>query len=139
MLGRMRILQPWVMVSSGSFLALPLKGGMDSIRHLLLPRRLGALMPLCSPSVQLQGDLGVWPSKYYAHQRALTFLWRLRWQYWTKEAFQGWYDDSPDTTPSCLCPGWASRGLLARYANIMEEYGLTWEDLRHESSLLHRD
>ena len=90
-------------------------------------------LPLCSPTVQLQADLGVWSSRYYAHQRALLFLWRLRWQYWTKEAFQQWYDDYPDTTPPCLLPGWASRGVLARYARLLADYGLTWEDLRKES------
>jgi hypothetical protein len=88
-------------------------------------------LPLCTPSVQIHADIGVWPSRYYAHQRALIFLSRLRWQYWTKEAFQQWYDASPDETPACLQPGWASRGVLARYGNILKEYGFSWEDLRH--------
>jgi hypothetical protein len=87
-------------------------------------------LPLCSPSALLHADLGVWPSRYYAHQRALTFLYRLRAQYWTSEAFQQWYEDSPGETPKCLSSEWASRGVLARFGRLLKEYGLSWEQLR---------
>lgn len=95
-------------------------------------RRLCGL-PLCTPSALLHADLGVWPSRFYAHQRALTFLYRLRWKYWTKDGFKQWYDATPtDETPKCLLPSWVSRGVLARFGRILEMYGMSWNDLREE-------
>ena len=102
-------------------------------------RRLCGL-PLCTPSVLIQADLGVWPSRYYAHQRALLFLFRLRWKYWTKDGFLTWFanpEDAPvpppqpppGVVPKCLRPKWASRGVLARFTNLLEEYKLKWENL----------
>jgi hypothetical protein len=88
-------------------------------------------LPVGTPSVLLHADIGVWPSKYYAHKRALTFLYRLRWQYWTHMAFQQWFDSSPpDTTPPCLRPEWCKGGVLARYGMVLAMYGFSWEDLR---------
>lgn len=88
-------------------------------------------LPLATPSAQIHADLGVWPSRYYAHQRALMFLYKLRWCHWTKKAFQQWYDDSPNATPPYLRPKWSSGGVLARYGNILATYGMSWEDLRN--------
>ena len=58
-------------------------------------RRLCGL-PFCTPSVFIHAELGVWPSRFYAHQRALLFLYRLRWKYWTKAGFKTWFDNPND-------------------------------------------
>jgi len=100
-------------------------------------RRLCGL-PLCTPSVLIRADLGVRPSRFYAHQRAFLFLYRLRWKYWTKDGFKAWFDNPenartpppqppPGVVPRCLCPEWATRGVLARFSKLLEEYKLSWE------------
>ena len=105
-------------------------------------RRLCGL-PLCTPSVLIHADLGVWPSRYYAHQRALLFLHRLRFKYWTKDGFQTWFANPEDAAipppqppsgvvPKCLRPKWAPRGVLARYGTLLEKYQLSWDDLLSE-------
>jgi len=107
-------------------------------------RRLCGL-PFCTPSVLIHADLGVWPSRYYAHQRALLFLYRLRWKYWTKDGFKTWFDNPndapvpphqppPGVVPKCLRPEWAPRGILARYSHLLEEYGLGWDHMMCEES-----
>jgi hypothetical protein len=102
---------------------------LDVQTNRLLRRLCG--LPLCSPSVLIHADLGVWPSRYYAHQRALNFLGRARWAYWTKDGFQQWFDDAePGAIPKCLLPKWATRGVLARFGCILKRYGLSWNDLR---------
>jgi len=99
-------------------------------------RRLCGL-PFCTPSVFIHAELGVWPSRFYAHQRALLFLYRLRWKYWTKEGFKTWFDNPndarippaqppPGVVPKCLRPEWVAGGVLARFSNLLEEYKLSW-------------
>jgi len=66
-------------------------------------RRLCGL-PFCTPSVFIHAELGVWPSRFYAHQRALLFLYRLRWKYWTKEGFKTWFDNPNDARIPPLSP-----------------------------------
>jgi hypothetical protein len=102
-------------------------------------RRLCGL-PLCTPSVFILAELGVWPSRFYAHQRALLFLYRLRWKYWTKDGFKTWFDNPndarippaqppPGVVPRCLRPDWAAGGVLARFSNLLEEYQLSWRHM----------
>ena len=116
-------------------------------------------LPLCTPTAQVHADLGVWPSQYYAHKRALQMLWKLRWRYWTKEAFDEWLgpradsslwptgptplEEWPSRQPSrgrrrpvvvanlsaCLEPRWAPKGVLHRFTRILETYELSWHDL----------
>jgi hypothetical protein len=70
-------------------------------------------LPLCTPTAQVHADLGVWPSQYYAHKRALQMLWKLRWSYWTRDAFDQWL--GPRADPSLWPTGptpleeWSSR------------------------------
>ena len=86
-------------------------------------------LPMCTPSAQIHADLGIWPCRYYADQRALRLVWRLRWQSWTKAAFQQWCPRGSEELPACLKPAWAPRGVLGRFTTIMETYGLSWADL----------
>lgn len=114
-------------------------------------------LPLCTPTAQVHADLGVWPSQYYAHKRALQMLWKLRWSYWTRDAFDQWLgpradkslwptgptplEEWPSRTPGrrrpivvaslseCLEPRWAPKGVLHRFTRILETYELSWHDL----------
>jgi len=108
-------------------------------------RRLCGL-PYCTPSVFIHAELGVWPSRFYAHQRALLFLYRLRWKYWTKEGFKTWFANPndartppaqppPGVVPKCLRPAWAAGGVLARFSNILKEYELSWGHMDCEETV----
>lgn len=114
-------------------------------------------LPLCTPTAQVHADLGVWPSQYYAHKRALQMLWKLRWSYWTRDAFDQWLgpradhalwptgptplEEWPSRKPGrkrpivvanlseCLEKRWAPKGVLHRFTRILETYDLSWHDL----------
>jgi hypothetical protein len=116
---------------------------LDRLVNRCLRRLCG--LPFCTPSVLIQADLGVWPSRYYAHQRALLFIHRLRWKYWTMEGFKTWFDNPndarapppqppPGVVPKCLRSEWAPGGVLARYSHLLEEYGLGWDHMVCEES-----
>jgi hypothetical protein len=93
-------------------------------------------MPTDSSSAQLHADLGIWPSEYYAHQRALRMAWRLASRYWTRgdrTLVRLWdgsiVEGSASERPKFL-NAWSiksSGGILHRLAQVLKVYGLTWE------------
>ena len=94
-------------------------------------------MPPDSCSAQLYADLGIWPSEYYAHQRALRMAYRLAIRYWTKgdqtplKAWDGsivegqFFTDRPKFLDAIRVSG----GVVARLGEIMKMYKLTWESV----------
>lgn len=85
-------------------------------------------VPHCSPTALLAADLGIWPSIYYAHQRALNFLWHLRHDFWTKPIFDEWMP-SVDADPPMVKMCSSQRAIIPRFHIIMQRYGLRWFDL----------
>lgn len=84
-------------------------------------------LPLLCPLELIFADIGLLPSKYYAYERGLTLLWRLRHAYWTKAIFDEWF--STTTSPPIVQHSWAGHGVLYRFTSMLEELGLSWDHL----------
>jgi hypothetical protein len=91
-------------------------------------------LPTDSSSAQLHADLGIWPSDYYAHQRALRMAWRVANRYWTRgdksmveasdgSIVEGLSSERPKFLDLCRVTG----GIVGRLGDILKEYSLTWE------------
>lgn len=87
-------------------------------------------LPLTTPSVLVYAELGFWPSEYHGYARAMEFLWKAYYHYWTRPAFEEWFSDClPPGIPTPMQKQWASGGILARYTTILHTLGLTWHSL----------
>ena len=96
---------------------------------IMVNRRLRTLfnLPLQTSTIFYRRELGIWPSKFYAHQRALSFAWRLRHTYWTSSIFEEWL--TAPQLPAIFNLTWATGGVLSRFSRILSLYDLTWQDL----------
>ena len=91
-------------------------------------------MPRDSCSAQLHADLGIWPSQYYAHERAMRMAYRIAHKYWTSSE-RGWIHDSngelvpwgPRGWPKFLKVATVEHGVITRLGSILSENGLSWE------------
>ena len=87
-------------------------------------------LPAQTSKTFLQAELGLWPSKYYAHRRALRFAWRLRHKYWTSKALEDWIDSTAGGRMAPpLTKKWVSHGVLQRLTKILHSYGLSWRHI----------
>ena len=78
-------------------------------------------LPPNSSSAQLHADLGIWPSEYYADQRAMRMAGRLAYRYWT----QG---EEHRSRPKFI-DSKAKDGVVARIGDILWKYRKTWKDV----------
>ena len=83
-------------------------------------------LPYQTHVAYLRTEVGLWHAEYLGHATALRFLWRLRHQHWTTEAFNFWRASS---TPS-FDQVYPRVTILKRYHRILLLYGLSWDDLR---------
>lgn len=105
--------------------------GLDVRTYRCLRVLLG--QPTCTPTTLLAREMGVWNSRYLGHQRALRFLWHLRWSYWTRGIFAYWLAHEPSHQPSWLRPGWVHGGVMHRLHTILSTYGLSMAQLHATS------
>ena len=88
-------------------------------------------MPLQCSATYLRRELGIWPSKFYAHRRALRFAWKLHHEHWTKPAFQ--HLSRATHLPPVYEDTWVPGGVLTRLSRILGLYGLTWKNVYRTS------
>ena len=84
-------------------------------------------MPTNASSTYMRRELGIWPSRFYAHRRALRFLWRLCHSHWTHHAFHAWLRQTE--IPAWFHQGWVHNGVMDRFTKLLATYGFTWKDL----------
>ena len=91
-------------------------------------------MPHDSASAQLHADLGIWPSEYYAHRRAMKLAYRVAHRYWTRSerAMTTLSDGTEGRSLSRVWPEFlrvrkVHKSVIAELEKVMSIYKLTWE------------
>jgi hypothetical protein len=98
---------------------------LDSLIYMALRRVLH--LPVGTSKTFIQYEMGLWPTRYYAHRRVLRFIWRLRHEAWTQPVFQHWLEGLTDHRQLRTLEYRAfNDGILRRFTIILERYNLTW-------------
>lgn len=81
-------------------------------------------LPPTFPTVLLRHDFGLWPSEYYAHQRALLFIYRLIWRYWPGPGIRWLFEHNNyyDRLP----PELDGIEFFIRFDRILDRYNMSW-------------